>query len=105
MKCCQSVCMANTQNQNESFNAMIWERIPKSTFISLKQLKFGVYDAVSNFNMGRKASILLFEKLNMIPGVYTIEGCAMLNAKRVSMSKYKNIEKVKLRHKRLCDRQ
>ena len=37
----------------------------------------------------------------MIPGVCTINGCAMLNAKRVSMSKYKNTEKVKLKCKRL----
>ena len=45
-----SKCLhGKTQNQNESFNAMVWERIPKSTFASLKQLKLGVYDAVSNF--------------------------------------------------------
>jgi hypothetical protein len=59
-----------TQNQNESFNAMIWERIPKATFVSLRQLRLGTYDAVSNFNIGRKASILLYEKLDMIPGYY-----------------------------------
>ena len=38
----------------------------------------------------------------MIPGVYTIKCCARLNSKRVSMSKYQNTEKVKLRCKRLC---
>ena len=59
-----------TQNQNESFNGMIWERLPKTKYVSSVQLKFGVYDAVSNFNIGRKASVLTFEKLNMIPGRY-----------------------------------
>ena len=54
-----------TQNQNESFNATIWERIPKTHFLSRIVLDLGVYDAVGNFHIGRKAS---FEKLNMIPG-------------------------------------
>ena len=51
-----------TQNQNESFNAMIWDRLPKSKYVSLTPLQFGVYDAVANFNIyiGRKASVLIF---------------------------------------------
>jgi hypothetical protein len=88
-----------TQNQNESFNATIWERIPKSKYVSLTQLEFGVYDAVGTFNIGRKASILVFEKLKMIPGYYTIEGCKYLNAKRLSMSAYKNNDKNKTQRK------
>ena len=50
-----------TQNTNESFNGMIWGRIPKDTFVSLPCLQFGVYDAVSNFNIGMKASVLTYE--------------------------------------------
>ena len=38
-----------TQNQNESFNATIWERLPKTKFASLRTLQFGVYDVVANF--------------------------------------------------------
>ena len=52
-----------TQNQNESFNAMIWDRVPKSRYVSFSQLELGVYDAVANFNIERKASMLIFEKL------------------------------------------
>ena len=59
-----------TQNQNESFNATIWERLPKTRFDSRTQLEFGVYDAVANFNIGRKASVLIFEKLNIPSGAY-----------------------------------
>ena len=40
-----------TQNQNESFVNMIWERLPKSTFVGLQQLSLGIYDGVSNFNI------------------------------------------------------
>ena len=68
-----------TQNQNESFNAMIWSRIPKSTYVSFSQLQLGVYDTVANFNIGRKASILIFKKLNMIPGKYCLEGYRKIN--------------------------
>lgn len=67
-----------TQNQNESFNAMIWQTIPKTKFVTLPQLQFGVYDAVANFNVGRKASVLIFEKMNMTPGTHMINGCREL---------------------------
>ena len=43
-----------TQNGNESFNGLIWERIPKTTSVTLLNLDFGVYDAVANFNIGMK---------------------------------------------------
>ena len=72
-----------TQNQNESFNATIWERLPKTRFVSRTQLEFGVYDAVANFNIGRKASVLIFEKLNMTPAKYTLKGCQNINRKRL----------------------
>ena len=42
---------------------------PKTNYASLTQLELGVYDAVLNFSIGRKASVLLFEKMNMIPGI------------------------------------
>ena len=70
-----------TQNQNESFNATIWERLPKTRYVSRTQLEFGVYDAVAIFNIGRKASILIFEMLDMIPGKYTVEGCKIISQK------------------------
>ena len=54
-KCLHSL----TQNQNESFNAMIWDRLPKSRYMSFTPLQFGVYDAVANFNIGRKARNLV----------------------------------------------
>ena len=46
-----------------------------------KGLGFGVYDAVAvaNFNNGRKASVLIYEKLGLIPGYYTLKG--MFNTK------------------------
>ena len=37
-----------TQSQNESFNSMIWDRIPKTRYVSLTQLELGVYGAVAH---------------------------------------------------------
>ena len=68
---------------------MTWDRFPKSRYVSFSQLELGVYDAVANFNIGRKAGILTYEKLNMIPGKYSLKGCQSINAKRLFASTYK----------------
>ena len=59
-----------TQNANESFNDTICERILKNTSTVLPTLEFGVYDAAAHFNMGIKASVLIYEKHNFATGVY-----------------------------------
>ena len=41
-----------------------WDRIPKDTYVSLSNLELGVYDAVANFNIGFKATVLVYEKLD-----------------------------------------
>ena len=41
---------------------MVWGRLPKSRYVSFTTLQFGVCDAMANFNIGRKASALIFEK-------------------------------------------
>ena len=50
-----------TQNTNESFNGMIWNRIPKATHVDLNNLSLGVYDAIAHFNYGTKATLDVFE--------------------------------------------
>ena len=81
-----------TQNQYESFNAKIWDRSPKSRCVSFTPLQLGVYDAVANFNICKKASALIFEKLGMILRKYTLIGCQKLNQKRLSASSYKTLD-------------
>ena len=51
-----------TQNQNESLNSMIWNRLPKGVFVGATVLTFGVYDAVAHFNIGSKAIITIGSK-------------------------------------------
>ena len=79
-----------TQNQIESFNLMIWDQIPKTRYVSLPRLELGVlYDIVANFNVGKKASILIYGKMNLRPGKFTLQGCDKIKCKRLFASKYK----------------
>ncbi|GFS80971.1 putative kolobok1-1 nv [Trichonephila clavipes] len=40
------------QNANECFNGIVWQRVPKEVFVSLKTIKFGSHDAIIHFNEG-----------------------------------------------------
>ena len=84
-----------TQNQNEAFNKTIWDRVPKTMFCTMEQLQFGLYDAVANFNVGRKATVLIYEKLGIVPGRYLIDGCRNKNRKRLYHANYKHQEPMK----------
>ena len=84
-----------TQNQNESYNNMIWERIPKSNYVGLKKLKFGVYDAVVNFNDGRQGTLDIMESSGMIPGHYTTLSCYLMNLRQEKLACYKSSEKAR----------
>ena len=88
-----------TQNQNESFNGMVWDRIPKSTYVARNQLELGTYDAVANFNIGRKATLLTFQDLGINPGKYTTAGCKTMNSRRLFHAGYKNSKESKDRRK------
>ena len=77
--------LGKTQKANESFNGTIWERIPKNTFIILPNLEFGVYDGVAHCNIRMKASVLVYEKLNIVSVVYMLKGFKKRNLKRVNL--------------------
>ena len=79
-----------TQNQNESLNAMICNRVPKGMYVGLRQLEIWVYDAVSHYNIGNKAAILVYEKLGMIAGNNMRKGCFVDNSFRIENSRRKN---------------
>ena len=66
--------LRRTQNANESFNSTIWERIAKSTFVTLPNSEFGVDDGVAHCNIRMKASVLTCEKLNFFSVVHMLKG-------------------------------
>lgn len=72
-----------TQNPNESFNNVIWSRVPKNVFVGLRTLKLGVYDSVITFNNGNIGRIKVLEKLGLQPGSNTIETMKYMDSVRL----------------------
>ena len=88
-----------THNQNESFNALIWERAPKNFYLSLETLRFAVYDAVAVFSDGRQGSLNVLKSIGVQPGYYTTELCCMLNLKRKLRSSNRVSETTRIRRR------
>ena len=100
-----SKCLhGKTQNQNESFNAMIWNRLPKGTYVGFHQFQLGVYDAITHFNQGSLAVIETLKKMNLEPGRYTHVGCKKTNAARIANAQKHSTVKVKQRRRKLRGR-
>ena len=78
-----------TQNQNESFNSTLWERVPKTNYCAFDKLELAVYDAVGNFNDGKQASIDILKYLNISPGYLTATMCFEINKRRKYLATYK----------------
>ena len=74
---------------------MIWERIPRTSYVSLSQLQLGVFDVISNFSVGRRVSILIYEFMNIIPSKDTLLGCNRINKARLRESEYDSSESIK----------
>ncbi|GFW25631.1 uncharacterized protein TNCV_1308921 [Trichonephila clavipes] len=72
-----------TQNPNESFNKCVWERIPKTVFVGIETLKFGVMNAVICFNDGYVSRIKVFEALGIKPGYNTERALLIIDNKRI----------------------
>lgn len=79
-----------TQNVNESFNAVLWSRIPKSNFVGQKTLKFGTLDAVITFNEGNKGRIKVLKKLGVKLGMNCLKILHGIDCDRVSKAERAN---------------
>ena len=56
-----------------------------------------MYDAVAHCNIIMKASVLIYEKLNFVPGVYMLKGFKKRNLKSVNLVNQLASPKNKLR--------
>lgn len=88
-----------TQNQNESLNAMIWNRVPKTVFVGANVLNFGTYDAVGHFNIGHKAAINIFNELGLVPGQFFEKSILKADKMRIKKAEHRNTPEVKKRRK------
>ena len=48
---------------------------------------------ISHFNIGTKASVLIYEKLNCVAGVYILKGCKKRNLNRVDLANQRTCPK------------
>ena len=90
-----------TQNQNESFNGLIWRRTPKDRFVQMTTFELAVYDAVAHFNIGNLATLLIFDKINIERGYYTTLGCITENNCRIQNAKRQSSDSAKTRRRYL----
>ena len=68
----------------------------------LSQLQLGVFDVISNFNNGRRVSILIYEFMIIILGKYTLLGCNRIKKARLWASEYDSSEPIKNKGKIRC---
>lgn len=78
--------LGKTQNPNESFNNSVWTILPKRTFVGMNTLKFGVYQAVNNFNIGNIAKCEVLNYLQLDPGEHMLTAMEALDSDRVRQS-------------------
>lgn len=74
---------SSTQNVNESFNHVIWSRIPKKTFVTLKTLALGVYEAAACYNDGNVTRCKVLNSLGIVPGKRTVSVMQFLDSERI----------------------
>ncbi|CAN7944596.1 unnamed protein product, partial [Ixodes hexagonus] len=58
-------CRMRTQNANESYNALVWKRCPKTEFASLRTVETAAAMAVLEFNLGPQGFERVLEKMGM----------------------------------------
>ena len=78
---------------------MIWNKLPKVTFVGSDVLEFGVYDAVAHFNMGSGTAAKIMQELGLEPGYYFQEGTRKADEQRVTKADHRTKAAVKKQRK------
>ena len=88
-----------TQNDNESFNQIIWKKAPKDVFVARKTLEIAVASAVLSFNDGGSGILKIYNKCGIPPGHFTLLGCSKSDYIRKKSSARKSSTKCKTARK------
>ncbi|XP_049860720.1 uncharacterized protein LOC126354821 [Schistocerca gregaria] len=91
------ICLhGKTQNPNESFNALIWKRCPKTVFVSNLVVKISALEAAAVFNDGNVARFHILSKLGFTPGVFTEQILQIIDKQRIAKAEtsVQNIQKI-----------
>ena len=79
-----SKCLhGQTQNNNESLNALIWKRCPKDFFIGKKVLEISMNSAIIAFNDGSTALEKVISAGGIEPSIFMQEGLRKLDCNRI----------------------
>ncbi|CAB4024276.1 Hypothetical predicted protein [Paramuricea clavata] len=97
-----SSCLhGGTQNQNEAFNALIWQRAIKETHSSLPTVELATYLAVGHFNDGSRTLLSVLENLGIVPGSHATKACQKFDRDRVCDSRRKSSDACKKRRRQI----
>ena len=80
-----------TQNNNESFNGIIWKKCPKDVFVGHATLGIGVASAVLKFNDGSSGVLNVLNSLKTESGKFTTEFCGKRDSEGVTKNGFKVI--------------
>ncbi|GBO45045.1 hypothetical protein AVEN_128445-1 [Araneus ventricosus] len=89
-----------TQNNNESFNNVLWTILPKETFVQQKTLFLGSYIAVLLFNSGYLGLLPIFNYLKIPIVPLTLKKYMGIDKERVMKSKRQSLYSTKLSRKK-----
>ncbi|GFW58754.1 uncharacterized protein TNCV_379371 [Trichonephila clavipes] len=90
-----------TQNPNESFNAILWQILPKEVFVEHQTLRLGAYIAVVEFNNGFQGLISILNEMGIVSGYYTIRGQKIFDNERIEDSKRHSLPTAKTCRRKL----
>lgn len=97
-----SKCLhGRTQNANESFNQILWNKCPKTVFVGRTVLELGISSAIIAFNEGAKGLGKVLENLGIKEGKFTSLNHEGRDRKRKLNADRKKTDNVKKRRKTL----
>ena len=97
----KSCLHGGTQNQNESFNSLIWQRATKETHSGLPTVQLATNLAVGHFNDGASNIIKILNVLGIEPGHHCMATCRKNDENRLYFSKRQSSEQVKSRRRKI----
>lgn len=84
-----------TQNVNESYNSVLWSRIPKINFVGISTLQFGTFDSIITYNEGNRGRIKVIKSFGLQPGPNCINILTEIDTTRVRKAQRSSQEVVK----------
>ena len=100
----QACTHGGTQNQHESFTALIWQRSTKQTHSGLPTVELSTHLAIAHFNDGSSAIMKILEEMGIDPGRLCKRSCRKLDNSIIYYSFVKSSEKAKRRRKAIRNR-